>query len=245
MVVVVDLIQSLSLFRLLLRPWLGWLSGRSTILLILLWWRVRISNRRTRILLAMPRRTATLRSTWSRRHARRAQRLMIHVAWRGPLLLSLSNIDRRYLRSALRRLPPFWLGLRQHTLRLPLSRPVLGMTLLHRTTVGGSTHLILRLRGLLRRRLQLGRVLYSVEAEWLVVQRRPRKSLLACGSGCLSVIAVVSTRARPCHAAGCRRSRGLVPSTRVGSIGGGATFVLVFISRESWKSVILSERFRP
>lgn len=47
--------------------------------------------------------TSSLSSAGTRRNARGTQRLVIQVCWGGPLLLSLSDVDRRNLRPSLRR----------------------------------------------------------------------------------------------------------------------------------------------
>ena len=123
---------------------------------------------------------------------------MVHVAWRRSLLLSLSDINGLYLRRSLRRLSPLLLSLRRYASRSSLRRPFLRVAFLHRTTMRGSTHLILWLGLLLRWRLGLSRLLNGIEAEGFVIERWPWERVLSSRAGRLPIVTIVPAGARPC-----------------------------------------------
>lgn len=135
MIVIVNLTQNFSLLSWLLRPRFGRLRCGTTVLLTL-GWRVWVSCRWTGCMLRSHIRLTTLSGTWPLRHACRAKRLVIHVTLHRPLLLSLSDVDGLHLRPPLRRLSSVRLHVRRrYGLRDYLSRPVLRVMFLYRTTV--------------------------------------------------------------------------------------------------------------
>lgn len=153
--------------------------GGSAIILLVLRRCVPISSRRTRSALSMPMMTSLSR-TRSRRHACRAERLVIHVPRRSTLLLNLPSIDGLHMRCTLRWLPPVRLSLSRLLLRRSLRGPILRMSLLHRTSVGRCAPVILRLWSFLRRRLGLRLLLNRIKAKRLVIKTRSWNTVLSC-----------------------------------------------------------------